>query len=318
MKSKILRTILAAAAAVTVLCGAMTAFAENAETPQTDAETGKKIVESDATYRVSKHKIDNVAFYDIMRRENEGKSPIVIYWHGLGGCKEDMIETAKVFADAGYFVVVPDIAGHGDSLTGETLDFVQMVVKSAESVDTILSYYNYSNTADNTQYSMGGGSMGGMVAFYAAATNENAPESLVSLISTPNWESLIGSDTAYVKSVDGELQYLTEEERQTLSEEMMEYSPDNHLETLAQIPTLMINGDSDTVIPLYGVNSYLTKLSAYENQTTSILREGRDHTTGTDAEATQDADDEVAFVYNHMPSGQPYAQEYIDSLTLTQ
>lgn len=266
--------------------------------------------ESDDTYKVSRHEVNGTKFYDVVRRDNRGKSPIVFFLHGLNGKKDEMFSYAKMLAYAGYVAVVPDCAGQGESTLETTLDFCQIMQKTALNCNDILDFYENSKIADNSQFAVSGLSMGGMTALYYGAYSDIRPSCVVSLFGTPNWESLLGVEQIYVECTNGVFTAIEDQERRkNLIISMIEQNPENNMENLLQIPVLMINGDKDELIPVEGIKSFLVKAELFQNQLESIIRKERIHDIGYG-----DPEKMVMFISEYMPSGQEKAQEQMEKI----
>lgn len=253
--------------------------------------------ESDQTYIVTRHIVNGIHFYDVVRRDNTEKRPIVLFLHGLNGKKDEMISHAQMLAYVGYVAVVPDCAGQGESILDETLNFCEIIQRTAYNCNEILAYYNGSEIADNSRFSVAGLSMGGMTALYYGAYSDIRPSCVVSLFGTPNWESMLGVEDMYVECTKGIFSGITDEEkRKKLIVSMVEQSPENNMEYLLQCPVLMINGDMDEMIPVSGINEFVAKASLYPNQLESIVREDRIHDIGYG-----DPEKMTEFIQKYMP-----------------
>lgn len=275
----------------------------NGCTGKTGDASNKRItaenVQSDETYLISKHEIGGVPFYDVVRRDIEGKRPMVFFFHGLGGTKEEVLSYTKTLADEGYMAVAADAAGHGGNVREESLDFFQMIQNTALESGQILDFYKNSEYGDTEQFSMAGMSMGAMTALYYGAYSESRPVCIVSICGTPDWTDLLGTDKVYVKSVKGALQPISdEEEKKKLVMELGQNSPDLNMEALLSLPILMINGDADETVPVYGVQAFEAKASLFPNELTVSVKEGHKH----DIEEG-DVEEALDFLKEHMPAG---------------
>lgn len=281
--------------AAMVVCGCGRSEAEPEKKEEAEVTTK---AESDAVYRISRHEINGTYFYDVVRRDNVSQAPIVFFLHGLNDDKEEIADYARTLADAGYTAVVPDAAGHGESKTEEVLDFFDIVQETAVSCNEILAFYQNSDYADISRFSISGISMGGITALYYGAYSENRPQCIVSICGTPDWGSLLGSEEIYVQFQDGIMSSIGDAEaKKAMMIKLLEASPDNQIEYLLQIPILMINGEEDTLVPVSGVKAFEARAELYPNQLTCVIAEGRGHDIGDG-----DVDQMMDFLKEHMPA----------------
>lgn len=193
--------------------------------------------------------------------DNKEYRPIVIIQHGLTGKKEEMLEFGKEFARRGYYVIIPDAYGHGESGEQEPLSVIEMAIKTGESFDIILKNYDGHELADNSRLGITGMSMGGFSAFYYAVNGKYKTTVLGSMYSTPDWEKLIGGDVLYVdRNVSTEIPMLEEKDRNEIDALIKEKTPYKYKNILEQIPMLLINGELDPIIPLNSIQPFYEEL----------------------------------------------------------
>ncbi len=279
------------------MCLAASIILTSCSRTQPEQKEESALVESDENYLVTKHEWSGMYFYDIVSREWEGRRPLVFFLHGLGGKKEDVIAYARDLAAQGYVVVAPDCVGHGESKPEETLNFFDVIQRTAAGCGSILEYYQSSDYADPSHFSLAGISMGGMTALYFGAYSQLQPTAIVSICATADWESLLGTKEIYTKFQAGERTAITdEEERNQMIISMVQNSPDRNLEYLLQIPILMINGREDETVPVSGIEAFEVKASLYPNHLECIIQDGRGHEVGD-----TDLDDIIRFLGKYMP-----------------
>lgn len=264
---------------------------------QTAQKEEAALVESDENYLVTKHEWSGMYFYDIVSRKWEGRRPLVLFLHGLGGKKEDVIAYARDLADQGYVVVAPDCVGHGESKTTETLNFFDVIERTAAGCGSILEYYQNSDYGDPSRFSLAGISMGGMTALYFGAYSQLQPTAIISICATADWESLLGTKEIYTKFRSGEGIAITDEgERNQMVISMVQNSPDHNLEYLLQVPILMINGREDEIVPVSGIEAFEVKAGLYSNHLECIIQDGRGHEVGD-----TDLNNIIRFLGEYMP-----------------
>src|SRR5262245_19569861 len=101
----------------------------------------------------------------------EGGRPLLLT-HGFTGAKEDFGDWIDRFADEGWWVVAPDLRGHGGSDQPETEDLYSLATYAAD----LLAL---ADQLGWNRFSLVGHSMGGMIAQEVAV---EAPERLERLI----------------------------------------------------------------------------------------------------------------------------------------
>jgi dienelactone hydrolase len=92
----------------------------------------------------------------------------VILLHGAGSTRSDVLDEAEVLADAGYGVVIPDAAGHGDS-GGQAMDLGWL---GDQEVEAAVSFVAEEPAVDDERIGVVGLSMGGEQAIGAAAADD--------------------------------------------------------------------------------------------------------------------------------------------------
>ena len=69
------------------------------------------------------------------------KKPLLILQHGITSKKEEVADLAKYFTKAGYVVVTPDAAGHGEAKNSDKLGIAELIKQTGENFDTVISYF---------------------------------------------------------------------------------------------------------------------------------------------------------------------------------
>ena len=181
------------------------------------------------------------------------KKPIVILQHGLTSKKEDVKDLATAIANAGYVVVTPDAAGHGEMKSKDRVSVVEMAEQTALNFETVLDYFRTSCYADVERIGLAGFSLGGLASFYYTANGEYNPKVVVSLCSTPDFDSLADAYVAYQFCKNGVLSGVkNEKERKSLEEQIRSNSPYDKLLTDTDTCFFMVCGDADDVVPHEG------------------------------------------------------------------
>ena len=134
--------------------------------------------------------------------------PLAVVYHAEGECKEDALEAAVTFAEAGYRAFVMDAPSHGEAADGQTRTLPEIAVEYAKQTDSVLTYY-YSGveSADLTRIAVCGESMGGMAALWYLAHGEHRPFGTAVAMATPSWQSMNPDGLISQSWCDGEQVY---------------------------------------------------------------------------------------------------------------
>ena len=178
-----------------------------------------------------------------------GSKPLgnVILMHGRNGRKEDLLPVAERFCALGLRCICIDLPGHGDHPT----DITTYGLNEARLIKEVYTDIKHHFAIDeNEPEFLWGYSMGGAVAIRAAATD-------------PEWDGLIAisSFTSLSELIELEINKRTPMFTKTLKDSITLLaklrSPLNtdqvNSEALirsVEIPTLIVHGDHDSVIPL--------------------------------------------------------------------
>lgn len=224
------------------------------------------------------------------------KRPVVILQHGLSSQKEDVAELAAALADAGYLVVTPDAAGHGEARSGDLLSVMDMAVQTADQFDGILRYLQGSRYADTDRTGLVGFSLGGMAAFYYTGNGSATPGVVVSMCSTPDFADLAGQDAAYTCCRDGAVFAASgPEEKKEIDEKLREGSPYGKLLDHTGTSYLMICGDADEVIPYEGNVRFFEAMEDSADDIRLTVKEGQGHTV-----TEEDMRQVIAYLNSHL------------------
>ncbi len=240
------------------------------------------------------------------------KKPVVIVEHGVTMCKENMLPTLMALGKAGFHAIAIDAYGHGRRQNIQQISMIEVVVRNARDVDTVLSYYeNFrADQADVLNFGTAGFSMGGMSAFYQAAYGSRRPAAIVPVAGTPDWLPLCDAlpicRALLPMSYDeqGNRAQIEGEEALTAYRAYAQvHQPMNGLEinnNLAQTPMLMMIGSDDATISPNGCQSLFNILNPEpENQPNPnvelIVYQGQGH-----AYTQEEITEMVAFLKKHL------------------
>ena len=181
------------------------------------------------------------------------KKPLVLIQHGITSKKEEVSYLAKYFSKAGYVVVTPDAAGHGELKNSDKLILAELIKQTSENYDKVISYFEESMYVEIERTGVVGFSLGGLAAFHHVANGEHQPKVMVSICSTPDFEDLAKSSVANVVFInDRETKERNKREAELLADEIIAESPYEKLINNTTTSFYVLCGDKDNVIPHEG------------------------------------------------------------------
>ena len=181
------------------------------------------------------------------------KKPLVIVQHGITSQKEDVKYLSQYFTRAGYVVVSPDAAGHGELKNSEQLTIADLIKQTGENYDKVISYFKDSMYVEIERTGIVGFSLGGLAAFYHTANGVYQPKVMVSLCSTPDFEDLANSSVANIIFTNNkEKKVRNKTEVAQMADAIKAESPYQKLINNTETSFYILCGDKDNVIPHEG------------------------------------------------------------------
>lgn len=191
-------------------------------------------------------KIKDIPCIILKPRNKKGKLPTIIFYHGWSSSKERQKFRGFILASLGYQVIIPDSINHGER---NIIDYnnvdnmanyfwktvLNNIEESKDIIDTSMDIYDM----DPGNIVVMGHSMGGFTAA-GAFTHDNRIKTSVILNGSFNWGM---SNEIFLEQLG---KNITVEEQ----DEIIRLDPMNNLNKLLDRPILMVNGGSDTVVPM--------------------------------------------------------------------
>lgn len=201
-------------------------------------------------YQVQKteKQFNNISYLEI-KKAYTNPTKVCILLHALGCDKEDLAGYGCELAYKGYLVLIPDLYAHGNDLNSGS--FPEIIVNSSSYIDSLLSLYSFD------EVNIIGCSMGGMIGSYYTCNGLYRIKNLCMLISTPVFSSL-QYDIFFYSYQNGNV--CSVNDRNLISEQLDEISPEHNLERLSQTNILLLNTTSDEYIPYKAIEE-LEKIS---------------------------------------------------------
>lgn len=232
---------------------------------------------ADGTYILEEFDEGRLHYYELSRSDAPIGTPLLILLHGNTMEKGNMYESAKKFADMGYVLAVPDLAGNGEDITETPLNMYDIVSQSAQNITDILAMYADVEYVDSENFCLAGFSLGGFIALYYAAYSEMKPQCVLSFCGTPVWSSILDTLTGTVRQSGADVAIATEAEKEQVRDLVLQNSPDQNMEELLSVPILMVNGEEDPLVPADSIRGFEQTASEYPNQLEVVVMEGMGH-----------------------------------------
>nr|MDO8112680.1 alpha/beta fold hydrolase [Candidatus Sigynarchaeota archaeon] len=199
-------------------------------------------------------------FFTVMRDNittvTDHSIPLVIMFHGLGGGKEEILDHAMDFALNGYFVVVPDVRGHGSHEGGIRLDVEWR--DAVQAVDFVFNSSSYPMINTST-YGTWGHSHGAFM-------------SVMTAIHDPRVSACVASCGAYnttelIRYQDSRLYIIGTSYDVTNPEEIRIRSPIELASPTNPRNLRLFAGDSDDNVPYFHSLQFNATVNPYGNRT---------------------------------------------------
>ena len=198
--------------------------------------------------------VDGITLIEIYR-EDARIAPIMFFLHEHGGNKEQFMEEAVVYAQAGFYCVLFDLYGYGERAVHEVTESIEAAVKATADIDLLLEYYRLSPNADADRFVLYGQSMGGSAVWYYEAEGKKTPLAVVVCSAASDFSLLSDMGTVRNGIVQGPY---WEENRFT--EYCKIHNPIAQISRIAQIPALVYQGMRDDAIPPEETREFEKKL----------------------------------------------------------
>ena len=208
--------------------------------PLKDANKAREFTEN--SLAVNSRLIDDIPVIELHNTQSQ-LSPVVFFLHEHEGSKEQWLDEASVYAQAGFFCIMFDLKGYGARTSDETIESIEAAVQASSDIDLILEYYRLDPHADTDHFALYGQSMGGSAAWYYAAFGKKIPSAIVACSAAANFEAL--SDLGAVKDGKGQPPTWDEDRFQNYCKV---HNPISQIEKLSQIPAMVYQGMKDHTI----------------------------------------------------------------------
>lgn len=205
-------------------------------------EISKKTEASNSDTIVCHKMIDDIPLYEIYAKEAK-LLPIMILLHEHEGSKEQFLDEAVLYAQAGFFCVLFDLCGYGERTTAESVESIEAAVFATQDIDLLLEYYRLSPYADSSHFVLYGHSMGGSAIWHYIAYGNKKPSAVIVCSAAADFTEL--EDMGAVQNGKSQLPAW---DRDTYQNYCQKNNPVKHMDNFESIPMLVYQGMRDRII----------------------------------------------------------------------
>lgn len=193
--------------------------------------------------------IDDIPLIRLNLKDNKGKIPTIIMYHGWSSNKESQRLRAFILANIGFQVIVPDAINHGERNRLDQYDaessvkyFWPTILNNIEEAPKLIDHSIRHYNADPNRIGTIGHSMGGFTSA-GVFTYNNPIKTAVILNGSFNWKhsNQILKIKMGLKNMDD---FREEEER------INSIDPNNNQELIIDRPILLLHGEKDRVVDI--------------------------------------------------------------------
>lgn len=195
---------------------------------------------------------------------NEKKElPVITYFHGFTGSKEDNLALAYLLAEKGFRVLLPDALLHGERINEvdpveRQVRFLEIVQQNLVDLEVIKSHLETRGWLTEKRFGLAGTSMGG-IATAAALTKYPWIKAAAVLMGSAKLSEFAQDLVAGAKAEGLDLP-VTEVELAQLFVQLKELDLSLHLERLQERPIFIWHGEEDPVVPFAHAQDFYQKV----------------------------------------------------------
>jgi len=186
---------------------------------------------------------------------DDGPFPCILFLHGYGGEKEDMMPLATLAADARYAVIAIDVQYHGErrragvelysaNMTRTRDGFIQTVIDARRALD----YLETRQDIDPSKLALVGGSMGALIGAILGGI-EPRLGACVLVVGGGNMTLMVQRSQHSALPAIREYLEANNISYRTVQEALDPVDPINFVDAISPRPLLMHNGKFDDIVP---------------------------------------------------------------------
>ncbi len=183
-------------------------------------------------------------------------SPLLIFLHGLGSRKENLLPVLSAYADAGYYAVALDAYNQGARYSSEIYcDMWAAMLLTAKDIDSVIEYYMDIPEVDTSNFVLGGFSMGSVETWIYIETGNYSPAAIISfsgICEYKAWQPAVQEKLSYLWLKPWKNSVWAVPERQTQAYSFNKYKMirsmdvSDNLNEFVSIPIFISIGENDT------------------------------------------------------------------------
>jgi len=186
---------------------------------------------------------------------DDGPFPCILFLHGYGGEKEDMLDLAAIAADARYAVIAIDVQYHGErrragvelysaNMTRTRDGFIQTVIDARRALD----YLEARHDIDPSRLALVGGSMGALIGAILGGV-EPRLRACVLVVGGGNMTLMVQRSQHSALPAIRDYLEANDISYRTVQEAMDPVDPINFIDAISPRPLMMHNGKFDDIVP---------------------------------------------------------------------
>lgn len=222
---------------------------------------------------IRKRTLGTIPLLEVVQKENRNELlPLIVYYHGWQSSKELVLTQGRKLAQAGFRVLLPDAANHGDRYQEMTripsLTFWQSIHTNLFEFGFIVNHFKKLGLADD-RIGVGGVSMGG---FTTCALLTHNPEIKAAACVMGSPKPVAYRDRILTRAA--EMNRFYPHDYESLLSWIPSYDLSLSSETLAGRPLLFWHGTEDHIVPYEDTAAFIK-----ENQIPNIrfIKEDEKH-----------------------------------------
>lgn len=222
---------------------------------------------------IRKRTLGTIPLLEVVQKENRNELlPLIVYYHGWQSSKELVLTQGRKLAQAGFRVLLPDAANHGDRYQEMTripsLTFWQSIHTNLFEFGFIVNHFRKLGLADD-RIGVGGVSMGGFTTC-ALLTHNPEIKAVACVMGSP--KPVAYRDRILTRAK--EMNRFYPHDYESLLSWIPSYDLSLRPETLAGRPLLFWHGTQDRIVPYEDTAAFIK-----ENQIPNVrfIEEGEKH-----------------------------------------
>lgn len=199
--------------------------------------------------------IDDIPVIRLRPKMEAEKLSTIIFYHGWSSSKESQRMRGYILSNFGFQVFIPDSINHGERNPIDYIDPINMkdyfwptVLNSIEESGKIIDYGIGKLDVDKNNIGVSGHSMGGFISSGIFTHNKRVKAGVI-LNGSCNWNYC----NELIATMIGEaLNIPIKDELKKIQDKLIHLDPIMHMEAVRDRALLLINGESDDVVPMEG------------------------------------------------------------------